>query len=165
MRDGDEYVINGNKVFTSGANQADYIWLACRTDPEAPKHKGISIILVPTDVARVQVDADRHGRARTGRPRPTTTTCACRSTNLVGEENGGWRLITTQLNHERVGLAAHSGEAHELYDDVARLGRTSNGVLIDLPWVQLRPGPVPRPARGDEAAQLAHGHRGGRRRR
>ena len=48
VRDGDEWVINGNKVFTSGANQADYVWLACRTDPDAPKHKGISIILVPT---------------------------------------------------------------------------------------------------------------------
>ena len=48
VRDGDEYVINGNKIFTSGADQADYIWLAVRTDPEAPKHKGISIICVPT---------------------------------------------------------------------------------------------------------------------
>ena len=56
--DGDEWVINGNKVFTSGANQADYIWLACRTDPDAPKHKGISIIIVPTVVARV-LDARR----------------------------------------------------------------------------------------------------------
>src|SRR3989442_9614245 len=46
--DGDEFVINGNKIFTSGANQADYVWLACRTDPDAPKHKGISMILVPT---------------------------------------------------------------------------------------------------------------------
>src|SRR5205823_11690954 len=46
--DGDEFVINGNKVFTSGANQADFIWLACRTDPDAPKHKGISIIITPT---------------------------------------------------------------------------------------------------------------------
>ena len=48
VRDGDEYVVNGNKVFTSGANQADYVWLAVRTDRDAPKHKGISIILVPT---------------------------------------------------------------------------------------------------------------------
>ena len=46
--DGDEWVINGNKIFTSGADQADYIWLACRTDPDAPKHKGISIFMVPT---------------------------------------------------------------------------------------------------------------------
>ena len=48
VRDGDEYVINGSKIFTSGSDQADYIWLAVRTDPEAPKHKGISIICVPT---------------------------------------------------------------------------------------------------------------------
>ena len=46
--DGDEWTINGNKIFTSGADQADYIWLATRTDPDAPKHKGISIFLVPT---------------------------------------------------------------------------------------------------------------------
>src|ERR1700683_716466 len=46
--DGEEWRINGNKVFTSGANQADFIWLACRTDPDAPKHKGITIFLVPT---------------------------------------------------------------------------------------------------------------------
>ncbi len=60
--DGDEWVINGNKVFTSGANQADYVWLACRTDPDAPKHKGISIIVVPT------------ASAGTRRPPRTTTT-------------------------------------------------------------------------------------------
>src|SRR4051812_39000959 len=49
VRDGDEYVINGNKIFTSGADDADWIWLACRTDPEAKPHAGISMILVPTD--------------------------------------------------------------------------------------------------------------------
>src|ERR1700689_426596 len=48
VRDGEEYVINGGKIFTSGANEADYIWLAVRTDPDVPKHKGISIICVPT---------------------------------------------------------------------------------------------------------------------
>jgi alkylation response protein AidB-like acyl-CoA dehydrogenase len=48
VRDGDEFVVDGNKIFTSGANTADYVWLACRTEPDAPKHKGISILIVPT---------------------------------------------------------------------------------------------------------------------
>ncbi len=60
--DGGEWVVNGSKVFTSGANQADLVWLACRTEPDAPKHKGLSILMVPTDSAGVPVHADRHRR-------------------------------------------------------------------------------------------------------
>ena len=48
VRQGDEYIVNGQKIFTTGAHDADYIWLACRTDPEAVKHKGISILIVDT---------------------------------------------------------------------------------------------------------------------
>ena len=103
--DGDEWIINGSKVFTSGANQADYVWLACRTDPDAPKHKGISIIIVPTSspgfkttpivtVGSVVTQATFYDDIRVPKG------------NVVGEVNGGWRLITNQLNHERVGLAA-----------------------------------------------------------
>jgi alkylation response protein AidB-like acyl-CoA dehydrogenase len=134
VRDGDEYVVNGNKIFTSGANQADYIWLAVRTDPDAPKHKGISIILVPTSspgftltpivtVGSVVTTATYYDDVRV----PVT--------NLVGPENDGWRMITTQLNHERVGLAALGGLAHRLYDDVVAWAH-DNGCL-DIPWVQL----------------------------
>src|SRR5437899_995899 len=117
VRDGDEYVVNGNKVFTSGANFADYIWLACRTDADAPKHKGISILLVPTSSPGFKAT-------------PITTVGGVQTTatfyddlrvpvgNRVGAENEGWRMITTQLNHERVGLAAIGGLAHRLGDDV-----------------------------------------------
>ena len=49
--DGEHWIVNGSKVFTSGANQADLIWLACRTEPELPKHQGLSILMVPTDAA------------------------------------------------------------------------------------------------------------------
>jgi alkylation response protein AidB-like acyl-CoA dehydrogenase len=139
--DGDEWVINGSKIFTSGANQADYIWLACRTDPDAPKHKGISIIIVPTSapgfksspivtVGDVVTQATYYDDVRVPRE------------NLVGEVNEGWRLITTQLNHERVGLAALGGLAHRLFDDVVAWCRTTDSGLgdgtrmIDLPWVQ-----------------------------
>jgi alkylation response protein AidB-like acyl-CoA dehydrogenase len=134
VRDGDEYVINGNKVFTSGANDADFIWLACRTDPEAPKHKGISLILVPTDAEGFSWSPI----VTVGENRTTATyydDVRVPVTNLVGEENGGWRMITTQLNHERIGLAAHSGEAHELYDGVVAWAAETGA--IDTPWVRV----------------------------
>jgi len=140
--DGDEWVINGNKVYTSGANQADYVWLACRTDPDAPKHKGISILIVPTDapgfqwtpivtVGGVVTTATYYSDVRIPKD------------SVIGEVNGGWRLITMQLNHERVGLAALSGLTERLCDDVTTWCRVTpsggaNGEkMIDLPWVQM----------------------------
>jgi len=141
--DGDQWVINGNKVFTSGANQADYVWLACRTDPDAPKHKGISMIIVPTSspgfkttpivtVGSVVTQATYYDDVRVPKE------------NVVGEVNGGWRLITNQLNHERVGLAALAGLTHRLYDDVLAWARTTPAYgdagdptkVIDVAWVQ-----------------------------
>jgi alkylation response protein AidB-like acyl-CoA dehydrogenase len=140
VRDGDEYVINGNKVFTSGADQADYIWLAVRTDTEAPKHRGISIILVPTSSPGFSSTPI----VTVGGTKTTATYYAdvrVPVANRVGEENAGWRMITTQLNHERVGLAALGGLAHRLWDDVARWAATAEAgpdqKMIDVPWVQL----------------------------
>jgi len=138
--DGDEWVINGNKVFTSGANQADYIWLACRTDPDAPKHKGISIIVVPT-----ASDGFKWTPLVTVGGNVTTATyyddMRVAKGNVVGEVNAGWRLITTQLNHERVGLAAMGGLAHRLWGEVLEWARATEsgegGTMIDLPWVQM----------------------------
>lgn len=138
--DGDEWVINGNKVFTSGANQADYVWLACRTDADAPKHKGISIIVVPTSS-----DGFKWTPIVTVGGNVTTATyyddVRAPKDNVVGEVNAGWRLITTQLNHERVGLAAMGGLAHRLWGEVLEWCRDTDsgegGVMIDLPWVQM----------------------------
>ena len=62
VRDGDEYVVNGAKIFTSGADQADYVWLAVRTDPDVPKHKGISILCVPTTSPGLRVVDHPHRR-------------------------------------------------------------------------------------------------------
>ncbi len=140
VRDGDEYVVNGNKVFTSGADQADYIWLAVRTDPDVPKHRGISILLVPTSTAGFSCTPIMTVGG-------TKTTASYYSdvrvpvANRVGEENAGWRMITTQLNHERVGLAANASLALRLWDDVAKWCATTEAAprqkMIDLPWVQL----------------------------
>jgi alkylation response protein AidB-like acyl-CoA dehydrogenase len=101
---GDAYVVNGQKVFTTGAHDADYIWLACRTAPDAPRHKGISILIVDTAdpgfswTPIITHDGAHHVNA--------TYYCDVRVpvTMRVGEENAGWRLVTTQLNHERVML-------------------------------------------------------------
>jgi 3-oxocholest-4-en-26-oyl-CoA dehydrogenase alpha subunit len=142
VRDGGEWVIDGNKVFTSGADRADFIWLACRTDVEAPKHKGISIIIVPTTSPGFSASLIRTVGG-------TETTVSYYSDvrvpadNLVGAVNEGWRLITLQLNHERVGLAALGGRVEQLYSDVVAwcvdtpAGSKGSERLIDLPWVQL----------------------------
>jgi alkylation response protein AidB-like acyl-CoA dehydrogenase len=133
VRDGDEWTIDGNKIFTSGADQADYIWLATRTDPDAPKHKGISIFLVPTSapgfsctpivtVGGVATTASYYDGVRV----PHSA--------LVGELNEGWRLITGQLNHERVGLAAVSALAHRLWAEAAEWALAND--LGDVGWVQ-----------------------------
>ena len=133
-RDGDEYVVNGNKVFTSGANLADFVWLACRTDTDAPKHKGISILIVPTGAAGFSCTP-----IETVGELSTTATfyddVRVPAENLVGKENEGWRLITNQLNHERVGLAAFGGLAHRLWDDVYDWARETG--RMGEPWVQL----------------------------
>src|ERR1700733_5136613 len=139
--DGDEWTINGNKIFTSGADQADYIWLATRTDPEAPKHQGISIICVPTDSPgfSCSIITTVGGLTTTA---SYYTDMRVPVSNRVGEENDGWRMITTQLNHERVGIAAWAGYALEMWNAVARWATSAPAApgsadnMIDLPWVR-----------------------------
>ena len=139
VREGDEFVVNGNKVFTSGADQADYIWLACRTDQDAKKHRGITIMLVDTNSPGF-----RWTPIHTLGGGTTTATyyedVHVPVANVVGEVNGGWRMITTQLNHERVALAAMGGRALQLADAVtewAAATKTEDGQrLIDVPWVR-----------------------------
>ncbi|MFF1731595.1 acyl-CoA dehydrogenase family protein [Streptomyces sp. NPDC058247] len=141
VRDGDDWIIDGQKVFTSNAQNADWIWLACRTDPEAAKHQGISIILVPTDAAGFSWTPIETVGGLT-----TTATyydgIRVPASNLVGEENCGWGLITNQLNHERVALAAIGMQAEDFYAAVLEAVRSPDPVTgerrIDLPWVRSR---------------------------
>jgi hypothetical protein len=138
-RSGDSYVVNGQKVFTTGAHDADYIWLACRTDPGAPRHRGISILIVDTAdpgfswTPIITHDGAHHVNATyyAGVRVPVT--------RRVGAENAGWRLLTTQLNHERVMLGP-AGRIAALHDRVrdwaARQAGPDGGPLLARPDVR-----------------------------
>ena len=140
VRDGDEYVINGSKIWTSSAEAADYIWLAARTDPEAkPQHRGITIFMVDAKqpgfsftplhtVGGVRSNASYYDNVRV----PTS--------RIVGELNGGCKAITSQLNHERVGLAAIGIQGWGLLQRVLTWAQSTQAAdgkrIADLPWVQ-----------------------------
>jgi alkylation response protein AidB-like acyl-CoA dehydrogenase len=117
VRDGDSYVVDGQKIFTTGAHDADYVWLACRTSADAPRHRGISILIVDTRdpgfswTPIITHDGAHHVNATyyAGVRVPVTM--------RVGAENQGWRLVTEQLNHERVMLGP-AGRIAALYEAV-----------------------------------------------
>jgi len=138
-RDGDHYVVNGTKVFTSGANTADYIWLACRTDPDAPKHRGLSILIVDTRLPGFSwTPIQTVGGGRTTMTYYENVRVPVEM--LVGKENEGWKLITLQLNHERVGLAAFGSLAFELLSGVIEWARETENeeghAVSESAWVQ-----------------------------
>jgi len=135
----DGYVINGQKMWTSLIQYADYVWLACRTDPDAPRHKGLSILIVPTD-------SDGFSWTPVRTVAGTTTSATYYSdvrvpaSALVGEENQGWPLITNQLNHERVALTSSAPVRNALREvtEWARATKLADGGrVIDAEWVQL----------------------------
>jgi 3-oxocholest-4-en-26-oyl-CoA dehydrogenase alpha subunit len=140
VRDGDSYVINGSKVFTSLADFSDYVWLAARTDPEAKKHHGISIFIVDTKspgykctpirtMAGVRTNATFYEDVRVP------------AGMRVGPENAGWSLIVNQLNHERISLVA-TGPAERLFADVRQWAQRTvlpdGRRVIDQEWVRLK---------------------------
>ena len=138
VRDGESYVINGQKMWTSLSSDADYCWLAVRTDPDAAKHKGISMILVPMDTPGITLS-----------PLNLLGThdinavffedVVVPAANVVGGENHGWKLITNQLNHERVTLFA-SGVMDRALTEVTQYAQETKlpdgRRVIDQSWVQ-----------------------------
>ncbi|MGY1812075.1 acyl-CoA dehydrogenase family protein [Blastococcus sp. SYSU D00820] len=141
--DGDEWVINGSKIWNSGAQRSTHEWLCVRTDPDAPRHKGISVIIVPIDAPGVTI-------------RPLIAWSGYRTneaffddvrvpaTNLIGEVNEGWRYITGALDLER-GALTNAGDLRRAVDD-----------LIEAAYRPLPDGSVPadRPAVLDRLARL-----------
>jgi alkylation response protein AidB-like acyl-CoA dehydrogenase len=137
--DGDTYIVNGQKIFTTGGHDADYVWLACRTDPDAPKHKGLSILIVDTAdpgyswTPIITHDGAHHVNATYYSD--VRVPVAMR----VGAENAGWRLITAQLNHERVmlGPSGRIGVLHaQVRDWAARQAGPDGRPLLARPDVR-----------------------------
>ncbi len=137
--DDGEWVISGQKMWTSLIQYADWIWLACRTEPDLPRHKGLSLILVPADspgfsytpvhtMAGVHTSATYYDEVRVP------------ATNLIGERGGGWALMTNQLNRERVALTSSAtlGQSIDLVRRWAQETKNPDGTrVIDQEWVQV----------------------------
>jgi alkylation response protein AidB-like acyl-CoA dehydrogenase len=137
--EGDEWVINGQKMWTSLIQYADYIWLACRTDPDLPRHKGLSMILVPADTPGFSY-TPVHTVAGVGTSATYYEDVHVPKENLVGELNGGWALMTNQLNHERVALTSAAPVTHSIALVTEWAQQTRNpdgGRVIDSEWVQV----------------------------
>ncbi|GAA5112224.1 acyl-CoA dehydrogenase family protein [Haloechinothrix salitolerans] len=138
VRQGDEYVVNGQKMWTSLIEYADYVWLAARTDPEASKHKGLSILIVPTDADGFSW-TKVHTVAGPGTSATYYSDVRLPTSALVGEEHKGWPLITNQLNHERVALtsAAPLQESLRQVREWAQRTKQPDGSrIIDAEWVR-----------------------------
>ena len=139
VRDGDEWVINGSKIWNSGAQRSTHEWLCVRTDPDAPRHRGISVIVVPVDSPGVRI-------------RPLIAWSGYRTnevffddvrvpvTNLIGEENHGWSYITGALDLER-GALTNAGDLRRALDELQVLARTprlDGSVPLENPAIRRR---------------------------
>ena len=138
VKEGNEYVINGQKVFTSCAHYSDYLWLATRTDPNAPKkHKGLSVFMIPMNHPGITLEASR----LVGGERQNTTfldNVRVPEEWRIGEENNGWKYMTTQLDFERVAISP-SGSMRRNVEDVTKWARetTIDGKPVsEEPWVR-----------------------------
>jgi alkylation response protein AidB-like acyl-CoA dehydrogenase len=138
VRDGEEYVINGQKLWTGMMEAADYIWLAARTNPDASRHRGISVLLVPR-----HADGVHSTRLRTLGDHSVAAVSfddvRVPVENCIGGEGNGWKIMTGQLNSERVALVPSAQVQRQLADVTAwaRETRLPDGRrVIDQPWVR-----------------------------
>ena len=164
VRDGDDYVINGQKMWTSLIAYADWVWLAVRTNPEAKKHRGISMLVVPTTAEGFSW-TPVHTMAGLDTSATYYSDVRVPVTNLIGEENAGWKLVTNQLNHERVALVSPAPIfmcLREVREWAQNTKDASGGSAHRLGVGAAQPGPGACQGRGAQADQLGAGV-GGRR--
>ena len=140
VRDGDDFVINGQKIWTSGAHYADWIHVLTRTDTEAPKHRGISYFLLDMKTPGIEVRPLINMLGEHGFNEVYFTDVRVPASNMMGEYNRGWYVAATLLDFERSGVqwSATSRKSVELMTEYAadRPGRRGGAKLIDDPGVR-----------------------------
>ncbi|HEV3108853.1 MAG TPA: acyl-CoA dehydrogenase family protein [Candidatus Binataceae bacterium] len=135
-REGDSYVIKGRKIYTSAAHHSTHIWLLARTDPQAPKHRGISILIVPIDAPGVTIHPLRTmGSERTNEV--FFEDVRIPAGNLVGEENQGWYYVAMALDFERLIPHARTQRQLENLIDYAKQTMVDGLPLSKHPQVRL----------------------------
>jgi len=140
IRDGDDYVINGQKIFTSEGTTADYFWMAVRTNPNAKRqHEGISILLVDAKSPGISIQP-MDMMCEYGVGQEFFDNVRVPKECLVGEENHGVLYMVTQLAHERLSLVPHSTSVRVIEDTAlwARSARRNGSCVANEPWVRNR---------------------------
>lgn len=131
--DGDEWVIDGQKVWTSNAHEANWIFVLCRTNPQAPKHRGLTFLLVPMDQPAVESRPIRNINGSAEFNEVFFTGARTRRENVVGAVDGGWAVAATLLGFERGGAAADAmvfrGEFDRLLSLARARGRTADPLV------------------------------------
>jgi alkylation response protein AidB-like acyl-CoA dehydrogenase len=138
VRDGDDFVVNGSKIWTSMGHCADWIMLLARTDVDAPKHRGISFFLVDMKTPGIQVTPIVNMAGRHEFNQIIFDNVRVPAQNIVGEENQGWYVAVTLLDFERSGID-YSANGKRLLDDTRAYAAETqrNGQkLTELPWVR-----------------------------
>ncbi len=140
VQDGDEFVINGTKIWTSGAHLADYIHLLARTDPAAPKHKGISYFLFSMKTPGITLRPIAQVTEAEGFNEVHFNNVRVPKTALFGELNRGWYVATTTLDFERSNVAGAAGAQRSIEELVKFCKETKHlgKRLIDYPLVKHR---------------------------
>ena len=138
--DGSEVVISGQKVWTSGAHLANMIFILCRTDPDVPKHRGLSYVLAPMADNGIELQTLRQPTGQSGFSHEFIENCRAPLFNVIGGLNNGWRVAMTTLGNERGGQATtqhlrYEREFWDLVDAARKRGRNSDPLLRqDLAW-------------------------------
>jgi alkylation response protein AidB-like acyl-CoA dehydrogenase len=137
IRDGDEYVLNGQKIWTSGAHRSNWGWIAARTDFEAPKHKGISMFLMPMDAPGITIRPLINMAGQHGFNEVFLEDVRIPAKNLVGQENMGWYMLAVALDFERSSIAG-SARARRILDEYIRFAHENRGSVEEHPEIRGR---------------------------